>query len=138
MPRKSAIDLSRYEEPSTPTNNDRDAWHATLKSAYTASEYLQGRLQNLGLLETYGKNAWLVGNSQLEDVLRNLEKDVGAAKTGLENIQRERRVQQDAVRGEMASLEEAWRTGVGRHIEVEAANERLRLQILERKRQGAT
>jgi pre-mRNA-splicing factor SPF27 len=38
----------------------------------------------------------------------------------------------------MQSLENTWRQGVGRMLETQAAAEKLRLEILERKRQGAT
>jgi len=52
-------------------------------------------------------------------------------------LERERRTRQNGVKGEMEGLEEAWRTGVGRHIEVMAACEGVRRHILERRRAGA-
>ncbi|KAK4539445.1 hypothetical protein LTR36_010922 [Oleoguttula mirabilis] len=133
----TGIDLSRYEALDAPERGDTDAWRSTLQQAYTSAEYLRGREANLGLLETYGKNAWLIGNSQLEDELRSLERDVEAAKLELEAIEQARRAAQSNVAGEMHGLEETWRSGVGRMIEAQAAGERLRQEILERRRQGA-
>lgn len=88
----TGIDLARYEasaleapERTSPHSDERDPellvqWRQTLQRAYGLNTYLGGRLTNLSLLETYGKNAWLIGNSQLEDILKSLEADLAAAK----------------------------------------------------------
>lgn len=130
--------MSRYEVPSAPESNDVAEWRAALRQAYASSEYLSSRLTNLGLLETYGKNAWLIGNSQLEDILKVLEQEVSKAKTEVEEVEAARRRAQEGVKGEMEGLEQAWRTGVGRMIEVEVASEGLRREILERRRAAAS
>ena len=132
--KEDGIDLSRYEALDAPDKGDLAAWKVTLQKAYASLEYLRGREINLGLLETYGKNAWLIGNSQLEDILRSLEMEVEAVKVELEAVEQDRKRAQDNVADEMKSLEETWRKGVGRMIETQAAAEALRLQILERKR----
>lgn len=134
----TGIDLSRYEALDAPDRGDTEAWKRTLQQAYTSAEYLRGREVNLSLLETYGKNAWLVGNSQLEGELRSLERDLEAAKLDLEAVEQARRALQGNAAGEMHGLEETWRSGVGRMIEAQAAGERLRQEILERRRQGAS
>jgi pre-mRNA-splicing factor SPF27 len=136
--KEGGIDMSRYEALDAPAKGDLAAWNATLQQAYASTEYLRGREINLGLLETYGKNAWLIGNSQLEDVLKYLEKDVEAAKLEQEAMEGQRKAAQSNVAGEMQSLEEGWRTGVGRMLEAQAAAERLKQEILERKRMAAS
>lgn len=88
-------------------------------------------------METYGKNAWLISNDQLEQILRDAEKEVVARKQDIEALEQERRTRQEASGGEMKSLEQSWRDGVGRMIEVEVAAEGLRREILERKRVAA-
>ncbi|KXS96372.1 hypothetical protein AC578_8457 [Pseudocercospora eumusae] len=133
----SGLDLSRYELQDAPEKGDLVAWKTTLNKAYASAEYLRGREINLSLLETYGKNAWLIGNSQLEETLRALEKELEAAKIEQELVEQTRRVVQGNAAGEMQGLEEGWRTGVGRMIEAQAAAERLRQEILRRKREGA-
>lgn len=131
------IDLTRYEALDAPARGSPEAWRSTLQQAYASAEYLRGREVNLGLLETYGKNAWLIGNSQLEDILKGLEREVDAMKTELENVERERREVQENGAAEMASLDEGWRRGVGRMIETQAAAERVRGEILGRRRAAA-
>ena len=137
QPKESGIDLSRYEALDAPAAGDLEAWRTTLQKAYASSQYLEGRNTNLSLLEVYGKNAWLVSNSALEDELKALERDVEVAKIDLEEVEQARRTTQQNVSGEMHGLDEAWRTGVGRMIEAQAAGERLRMEILDRRRQGA-
>ena len=56
-----------------------------------SSSYLSGRLTNLSLLEEFGKNAWLISNSQLEDILRDLEKELLEQKEAVENINKSRK-----------------------------------------------
>ena len=132
------IDMSRYDAPEAPASGSgKVAWNAALRQAYTSAEYLRGREMNLSLLETYGKNAWLVGNSQLEDELRSLEKDLEVRKLAVEEVEQARRAVQANSAGEVQSLEESWRKGVGRMIEVQAAAEGLRQEVLERQRMGA-
>jgi pre-mRNA-splicing factor SPF27 len=133
------IDLTRYDAPDAPADNaDKAAWTAALRQAYTSLEYLQGREMNLGLLEAYGKNAWLVSNSALEDELKAVERDVEVAKQELEATEQARRQLQEGAEGEMKGLEEGWRVGVGRMIEAQAAGEALRMEMLERRRRGAS
>ncbi|KAM3425255.1 hypothetical protein BST61_g7206 [Cercospora zeina] len=137
QPNGDGLDLSRYELLDAPAKGDLQEWKDTLHKAYASAEYLRGRDVNLGLLETYGKNAWLIGNSQLENELKALEKELDMAKIDQEQLEESRRTAQGNAAAELQGLEEAWKTGVGRMIETQAAAERLRLQILQRKRQDA-
>lgn len=138
-PRTVGIDLSRYEALDAPeAGSDIASWRVTLQKAYASAEYLRGRETNLALLETYGKNAWLVGNHQLEGLLKGLEAEIEAARIELETVERERRDAQANVQGEVEGLERGWVEGVGRLIEVLAAAEGVRGNILERRRLGAS
>jgi pre-mRNA-splicing factor SPF27 len=94
-------------------------------------------LTNLALLEGFGKNAWLVGNSQLEDVLRDLERELARTKQETESVNKSRKAEQEAIEGELDVLEEGWRRGIGRVVEAEIAAEELRREILRRRREGA-
>lgn len=135
--KEAGIDMSRYEAQDAPATNDMEQWRATLQQAYASSEYLESRQVNLSLLETYGKNAWLISNDQLEAILRDAEREVSQRKIELEDIDRSRRDGQNARKGELEALEQQWKIGVGQMIEVEVAAERLRLEILDKKRAGA-
>ncbi|KAG9716228.1 hypothetical protein KCU73_g15699, partial [Aureobasidium melanogenum] len=133
----TGIDLSRYEAQDAPATNDVEQWRATLQQAYASSEYLESRQVNLSLLETYGKNAWLISNDQLEAILRTAEREVSQRKIELEEIDKARRDGQTARKGELEALEQQWKIGVGQMLEVEVAAEKLRLDILDKKRAGA-
>lgn len=95
------------------------------------------RHENLALLEENGKNAWLIGNSQLEDILRGIEKELAETKEAAETVNKQRKIAQEANKGELTGLEETWKRGVGAVLDVELAAEGLRMQILERRRQLA-
>jgi pre-mRNA-splicing factor SPF27 len=73
----------------------------------------------------------------LESILRHAERDVSQRKIELEDIDRARRDAQHARKGELEALEQQWKVGLGRMLEVEVAAERLRLEILDKKRAGA-
>jgi pre-mRNA-splicing factor SPF27 len=143
----SGIDLKRYEDLDAPENtnptSDEDRpellerWNKALKQAYVSSEYVDGRRTQLGLLEKFGKNAWLIGNSQLEDMLKNIETELAEVRKQQEEVETQRRSQQESVQGEMQTLEDTWKKGVGRVLETEVAAEGLKLQILEKRRAGA-
>lgn len=139
-----AIDLSRYESsalsaPTSTTNSEETLaqWRQTLQRAYGLKTYLDGRYTNLSLLETYGKNAWLIGNSQLEDEVKALQRELEVVKGEGENVEEQRRRQQEGVKAEMDALEVSWRNGVRGVVEVELATEGLRREVLGRKRVGA-
>jgi pre-mRNA-splicing factor SPF27 len=120
-----------------PTSTDRAEWNEALQKAYTSSEYVNARLTELGLLEKFGKNSWLVGNAQLEDILKAIEAELADVRKQHDEVEGTRRSQQESVHGEIKTLEETWKRGVGRVLETEVAAEGLKNQILERRRAGA-
>jgi len=129
------IDLTRYEAPEPPKDgSEREVWRTNLRQAYISSSYLSGRLTNLSLLEEFGKNAWLVGNAQLEDILRYLEKELIGRKEAVENINKARKASQEGSRAELTALEETWKQGVGKIIEVQLATDGVRQESLHRRR----
>jgi len=111
-----------------------ETWRSDLRQAYISSSYLFGRLANLSLLEEFGKNAWLISNSQLEDILRDLEKELAEQKEATDNINKARKAAQEGSKAELLGLEETWKLGIGRIIEVQMATDGIRREILERRR----
>jgi pre-mRNA-splicing factor SPF27 len=90
----------------------------------------------LALLETYGKNAWLVGNWNAEGELKRLEAEARDTKAQLEAVESERMTRQEEARAEMEILEQTWRKAAGGMVEVQVATEELRRQVLEERRKG--
>ena len=70
------------------------------------------RVQSLELLEKWGKNKWLVGNWETEEVLGGLERELGVVRGEVEGVNRERKGGQEGGRGGLEGLEEEWRGGV--------------------------
>ena len=129
------IDLTRYEAPEQPNDDSEiETWRTNLRQAYISMSYLSGRLTNLSLLEEFGKNAWLIGNSQLEDILRDLEKELSKKKEAIENINKARKAAQEGSKAELVGLDETWKQGVGKIIEVQLATVGVRREILQRRR----
>jgi pre-mRNA-splicing factor SPF27 len=143
LPKEQGIDLSRYEAdaleppPRTFPTSDEDRpeilaqWRTTLNRAYTSSTYLTSRGTNLSLLETYGKNAWLVGNWNNEAELRRLETELAQTKTETENLNAQRQTRQDGAKAEMDVLEDAWKKSIRGIVEVQVATDGLRTEVLE-------
>ncbi|KAJ5947185.1 hypothetical protein N7466_000200 [Penicillium verhagenii] len=142
-PLTGGIDLTRYEAPEPPVraadgeSPNLDEWRQALQSAYKSSSHLSKRHENLTLLDEHGKNAWLIGNSQLEYILGGLEKELAETKEISEAVNKQRKIAQEARYGELSNLEETWKRGVGAILDVELASEGIRMQILEHQRQAA-
>jgi len=133
------IDPSRYEAPEMPSDEaDQETWRSNLRQAYISSSYLSDRLANLSLLEEFGKNAWLISNSQLEDILRDLEKELVEQRELTENINKARKAAQEEAKAELIGLEETWKRGVGKIIEVQMATDGIQREILDRRRNNGS
>ncbi|MCJ1394967.1 hypothetical protein MMC18_007848 [Xylographa bjoerkii] len=143
----TAIDVSRYEALEPPARTDPtsdetnpellEVWKTTLQNTYASSTHLHTRLQNLALLEQFGKNAWLIGNAQLENILKGIEKRLLETKEQIEQVSQARQFTQEGIRGEFDGLSEGWKRGIGRFVEVQLAAEQVKRDILARRREGA-
>lgn len=134
-----AIDLNRYQAPDHQSHSSSSAadLEAGLHQAYTAMSYLSSRRQHLALLDSYGKNAWLTGNWQLEAELKAVERELAATRREIDVLTvRRQRVQGD-VAAELRALEDNWRRGVGRVLEAEVAAEGMRRSVVEEQRRRA-
>lgn len=128
------VDLTRYENSEEVSHNSNDeALQDALRTAYTNLTYLKGRQTNIGLLEDYGKNAWLIGNSHIEDIQKRLDAELATLKSSSESTNKARKASQEESRGELIGLEETWKEGIGKIIETQVATDALR-QDLVRKR----
>ncbi|KAK5075554.1 hypothetical protein LTR64_001761 [Lithohypha guttulata] len=124
------IDLSRYESfDDVSADGPLEDTRSALKTAYANVSYLRGRLSNITLLEEYGKNAWLIGNSQLEDILKQLEEELRTTKELSENTNRIRKTAQEDSKGELLALEETWKQGISRIVETQIAITALEVEL---------
>ncbi|KAK7754717.1 hypothetical protein SLS62_003275 [Diatrype stigma] len=128
-----AIDTSRYEDVTSTTSDTTTSTsqqQQQLSRAYAIATYLSGRETHLRLLDAHGRNAWLVGNWQAEAVAAVAERELAAARREVDRVSVRRRRAQEEAAGELRSLEAAWRRGVGRVLEAEAAAEGVRREVL--------
>ncbi|KAL8357378.1 hypothetical protein RB601_009049 [Gaeumannomyces tritici] len=132
-----AIDTKRYEAQDDDDDDDGQtqpkdpaALEASLGRAHTLHAYLRLRREHLALLDApEGRNAWLVGNWQLEAELRTVEAELAAARRSVDAAALRRRRAQDGAAPELRGLDESWRKGVGQAIEVEVAAVALRAEL---------
>ncbi|KAI5808489.1 Pre-mRNA-splicing factor SPF27 [Peziza echinospora] len=129
----TAIDLTRYDPTTTPPPPP----HLLQLSTH----HLTTRNTNLTLLSTFGKNAWLVHNDQLEGELARTERELLETKGVCEGVNKERKGMQ-VVAGsggqeELERLERRWREGVGRVLRTEVAAEEVRREVLRVRRELA-
>ncbi|MCJ1464893.1 hypothetical protein MMC07_003508 [Pseudocyphellaria aurata] len=108
----NAIDLSRYELPTTTTGAGGAPTTAALRQLQVAAAHLSGRLDALRLLEQHGRNAWLVGNATLEDQLRAYEEEIARVQAETEEVLRERKRVQEGARKPLEDGERAWKDAV--------------------------
>ncbi|KAK4113924.1 hypothetical protein N656DRAFT_777976 [Canariomyces notabilis] len=142
----NALDLSRYEalDPpsaetlaSLPPREASSVLQQSLARAYASQAYVASRRAHLALLDSYGKNAWLVGNYHLEGELKALEAELAETKRAIDVLTLQRKDAQDQAGPEIKGLEQTWKGAIGRVLETEAAAERLRREILEVRRRRA-
>ncbi|KAF3932051.1 hypothetical protein ABW20_dc0104838 [Dactylellina cionopaga] len=146
QPFTGGVDASRYEPQSAPAvvvaANDASSsaqdeeWRSALQQAYTTSTHLSNRVTNLTLLSSFGQNSWLIGNSQMEGVLGQLERELVALKEETEATNRERKRKQVEIADEMEGLERRWKDGVGKVLQIEVASEMVFRETLEKRRAG--
>lgn len=132
--------MGRYEAPENEDIADLavQAKRLALRQVYVASTFLSGRQDNLHLLDEYGKNAWLVSNDRAEEILKDLERTLATLKSETDEINKSRKVTQEAHKAELLGLQDAWRRGIGQILEIEVATEELRHLIYDRQRQQHT
>jgi len=130
--------VSRYEAPEEPSSNsDETIMRQALRTAYISSTFLSDRHTNLQLLDEYGKNAWLIGNSQSEAVLQDLERELVGLKSETEEVNKARKAAQEQSKGELLTLQENWKRGIGKVLEIQVATDQLRHEMLDHQRQHA-
>ncbi|KKA28804.1 hypothetical protein TD95_002876 [Thielaviopsis punctulata] len=131
----TAIDLSRYEAPSTPpTGASLEESTAILARAYAAHSYMRSRASHLALLDKHGKNAWLIGNWNLEAELKTIENELARVSREVDLLNVARNAAQQEVAAELKMLEDTWQKGIARTIETQVATAQLRAEVLEEMR----
>lgn len=138
QPMQGGIDMSRYEAPDEPaSDSSAEEIRQALRKAYVSSTFLSGRQTNLALLDELGKNAWLISNSQAEEILQNLEHELARIQAEVDSVNKARKAAQLHHKAELLGLEEHWKRGLGQILEIQVATDGLRQLFVERQRNAA-
>lgn len=130
-PSSNGIDLTRYQSSDElSAESDVDLVKSALATAYANIAYLQGRQTNIALLEEYGKNAWLISNSHLDDIQKRLDAELAVTKEQSENINRMRKTTQEDSKGELMSLDSTWKEAIGKIVETQLATDALKQELV--------
>lgn len=79
------------------------------------------RLENTNILSSYGPNAWLVRNYQLNSQLTELQSTLSTLKDKVTEVNRQRRVYQEDKGKHLSRLEGRWGDLVGENVQLEMA-----------------
>lgn len=134
------IDPSKYQPPIVETNATLEELEAAEKQGrigegYMGLRYLLlvhfqktrlwlnslSRLENTSILSSYGPNAWLVRNYQLNSQLTELQATLAALKEHVTDINRTRRIFQEETGQHLSRLEGRWQDLVGSTVQLELA-----------------
>jgi hypothetical protein len=143
IPEPSPFWAAEYErisenKPLTGINLQKYSLSDDVKTNLVAAEYLASRTDNLALLETYGTNAWLIGNSIQEHSLGVLETELAELKEEGIRVNRERKHAHLEAGGQIDKLDQRWRKALRGVLEVEIACAGLEEEIQAKKRQKRT
>jgi pre-mRNA-splicing factor SPF27 len=79
------------------------------------------RLENTNILQSYGPNAWLVRNYQLNSQLTELQSTLSQLKDKVTEVNRQRRVYQEDTGKHLSRLEGRWGGLVAENVQLEMA-----------------
>lgn len=92
------------------------------KSTFTTEGYeTDVRIENTNILSSYGPNAWLVRNYQLNSQLTELQSTLSNLKEKVIEVNRQRRVYQEDKGKHLSRLEGRWGDLVGENVQLEMA-----------------
>lgn len=119
-PLEHEIDLDKYSKLHTKDSIGSSVLN--IERSIVALEYSCIAQENLSLLAEYGKNQWLIGNDQLEQKLKKIEEKIQDEKRQIDSINWERKTKQSESASTFEYLEDRWKDGLKRVLDVNVAN----------------
>ncbi|KAL4428227.1 hypothetical protein ABPG75_002316 [Micractinium tetrahymenae] len=129
-----AMDTVRYNlDPPPPSRrNDFNAWRAALDNAYAQLEHQYNRLLNLELLLKFGPDSWRMHNEALSSFVTRLQASLdqlAQVRRQVDDLNRERKLQQHAAGAELGALEAEYLGLVHKNAEIDAACRGLEAEV---------
>lgn len=128
---QKAIDPSKWQVPTLqPSTGVPDAeWTEAERKTRTALAHMDLRNVNAQLQGTYGPNAWLIRNYQLDGEAKEIEAEVEEWREKVTEVNRSRRVFQEATGKHLQALETRWQDLVTGTVQLEMANVALQGEV---------
>ena len=116
-------DTLRYRLDPPPQNkrSDVDAWGAAIDNARAQLEHQATRVTNLELGLKYAPAAWRARNAWAEATLKSYEEELARAKTAVNELNVQRKLQQEAAAKEFTQLEKEWYATTRKCFAIESA-----------------
>lgn len=119
----AAMSFDRYNlnPPPAAQRRDASAWQSALDNAYAQLEQQQNRLLNLELLLKFGPQTWRAHNEAVAAYVQRVQTQLGRTQAAIDELNRERKMQQTVAGRELHKLEEDYLALVQKNAEIEAA-----------------
>lgn len=116
-------DALRYRLDPPPQNkrNDVEAWGVAIDNARAQLEHQATRVTNLELGLKYAPAAWRARNAWAEATLKSYEEELARTKTAVNELNVQRKLQQEAAAKEFTQLEKEWYATTRKCVAIESA-----------------
>ncbi|WVQ75458.1 hypothetical protein IAR50_005083 [Cryptococcus sp. DSM 104548] len=115
------IDVTKYQPPNVGESATVEELQQAEKRGRTGEGHMGLRVENTSILSTYGPNAWLVRNYQLNAQLKELQGTLSVLKEQVTETNRTRRVFQEDAGLHLKRLEGRWSDLVSSTTQLEMA-----------------
>lgn len=118
-----AVSFDRYNlnAPAPTQRGDPAAWRDALANAHAQLEQQHNRLLNLELLLKFGPRTWRAHNEAVAAHVARLQAALAQTRAAVDDLNRERKLQQTAAGRELRQLEGDYVALVRKNAEIEAA-----------------
>ncbi|WWC91321.1 uncharacterized protein L201_006264 [Kwoniella dendrophila CBS 6074] len=123
------IDPTKYQPPILSDQPTLEELELAEKQSKIGEAHMALRLENSTILSTYGSNAWLIRNYQLNSQISELTKVSEDLKEKIIDLNRSRRVYQEDQGLKLSKLEGKWQDSIGSTVQLELACNAMNLEV---------